>query len=379
MKYIDIIKLPSVERINRYFARPNGSQYPWTVFFKEGFEEIYCRDITIFYGNNGSGKSTLLNLISEKIGAHRDHELFKDVVYDDYSQSFQSFDDFLREIDIKASFDDYGEKMTLPPNKRLITSDDIFKKIDKRVHHNKMTLEKVDNVRSKQDLLRNRESRLSGLGDFNEFSKVLEAKRLSKAKYARMHSPEKEAMRSNGETAIEYYQRAFEEDGIYLLDELSPVFQLELVKVIEETARYFNCQFFICTHSSLILSTNNSIIYNLDLDRVAPQNWSDLENVRIYYEFFKMNETRLKKQDFADNNKTRVRPSTLLRPSSCNLPQEMKRQKLRKEILTGGIKSEAYYNQINQRQQSRNSPLALRNATFCQGKIVKESPIIKND
>lgn len=265
------------------------------VFFKEGFEEIYCRDITIFYGNNGSGKSTLLNLISEKIGAHRDHELFKDVVYDDYSQSFQSFDDFLREIDIKASFDDYGEKMTLPPNKRLITSDDIFKKIDKRVHHNKMTLEKVDNVRSKQDLLRNRESRLSGLGDFNEFSKVLEAKRLSKAKYARMHSPEKEAMRSNGETAIEYYQRAFEEDGIYLLDELSPVFQLELVKVIEETARYFNCQFFICTHSSLILSTNNSIIYNLDLDRVAPQSWSDLENVRIYYKFFKMNETRLKK------------------------------------------------------------------------------------
>ncbi len=288
MQYIDVIKLPSSERINDYFAGSNHYLYPWTIFFQNGFEWVNCKDITIFYGNNGSGKSTLLNLISEKICAHRDHEIFKDVIYDDYSNDVHPFDDFLNEIEIRMSYDDYGEKKILSQNRRLITSDDIFKKIDQRVNQNIMALEKINNIREKQQSLRNKSACLTDSRDFEEFSKILEAKKLSKAKYARIHSPEKEMMKSNGETVIDCYQHAFQSGGIYLLDEpencLSPSFQLELINIIEEMSKYFGCQFFICTHSPFLLSMEDSIIYNLDTEPVIPQKWEELENVRIYYE-----------------------------------------------------------------------------------------------
>ena len=77
MNYIDTIKLPSQEEINRYSAIKNYSLYPWTIFFQNQFEWVICKDITVFYGNNGSGKSTLINLIAEKINAQRNNELFK--------------------------------------------------------------------------------------------------------------------------------------------------------------------------------------------------------------------------------------------------------------------------------------------------------------
>ena len=95
---------------------------------------------------------------------------------------------------------------------------------------------------------------------------------------------------------MDYYQRVFEDKGIFPLDEpencLSPIFQIELIKIIEEASRYFECQFFICTHSPFILSLNGAIIYNLDLEPVMPRKWEELENVKIYYEFFKMKEDK---------------------------------------------------------------------------------------
>lgn len=299
MKYIDVIKLPSQESINNYFAGLNHYLYPWTIFFQNGFEWVNCKDITIFYGNNGSGKSTLLNLIAEKISAHRGHEFFKDVIYNDYSNEVHPFDDFLAEIDIKMSYDDYGEKTVLPKTRRIITGEDIFKKIDTKSNYNRTALEKINNIRERQQSLKNQSARLTSLNEFDEFLKIIEAKKLSKAKYARIHGPVKETMKSNGETAIEYFQKAFESNGIYLLDEpencLSPSFQLELINMIQEMSSYFSCQFFICTHSPFILSLKNSVIYNLDSEPVIPQNWEELENVKIYYEFFKTNEAKFKK------------------------------------------------------------------------------------
>lgn len=84
--------------------------------------------------------------------------------------------------------------------------------------------------------------------------------------------------------------------GVYFLDEpgncLSPLFQIELIKLIQDATRYFDCQFFICTHSPLLLSLFNTIIYNLDMRPVIRQKWEELENVKIYYEFFKQNKDK---------------------------------------------------------------------------------------
>ena len=77
----------------------------------------------------------------------------------------------------------------------------------------------------------------------------------------------------------------------YCMDEpensLSPKLQLELVKFLQDSARYFNCQLIIATHSPFILSIAGAKIYDLDQTPVDIRNWTELENVRAYYDFFK--------------------------------------------------------------------------------------------
>jgi predicted ATPase len=66
---------------------------------------------------------------------------------------------------------------------------------------------------------------------------------------------------------------------------------MELVSFIEDSARFFQCQFIISTHSPFILSIRGAKIYDLDENPVDIKRWTELENVRIYYEFFKAHES----------------------------------------------------------------------------------------
>lgn len=73
---------------------------------------------------------------------------------------------------------------------------------------------------------------------------------------------------SNGQTALEFFDKELREDRLYLLDEpensLSPKFQIELIQLISELSRFFKCQFVIATHSPFLLSIPNAKIYDLD-------------------------------------------------------------------------------------------------------------------
>ena len=81
------------------------------------------------------------------------------------------------------------------------------------------------------------------------------------------------------------------ENGLFLLDEpensLSPARQRELVKYIEDSARFFGCQFIISTHSPFVLAMPGAKIYDLDEEPVDVKAWTQLENVKEYYNFFK--------------------------------------------------------------------------------------------
>ena len=290
MKYIDTIKLPSQTEINGYMATRNLSVYPWTIFFNNQFEWLLCDDITILYGNNGSGKSTLLNLIAQKIGASQETILFKDIFYDDYKNDIHPFDDFVNSITIRNSYDDLGEEMKLPTIKKLITSDEIFKSINRRNENNRKALEDI----SHND---KRKSEMFNGYSIDSYNALVE--RFTKKRFDQIHTLKKEQMRSNGESALMFFSKIFESGGIYLLDEpencLSSIFQLELINLIQDSAKYFDCQFIICTHSPLILGINGAKVYNMDLVPVKPQNWYELENVRIYYEFFKLHKNDFEK------------------------------------------------------------------------------------
>ena len=77
---------------------------------------------------------------------------------------------------------------------------------------------------------------------------------------------------------------------LYLLDEpensLSAEYQQELLQFIEDSARFFNCQFIIATHSPFLLAAKHAKIYDLDAKPVVVKRWTELENVRRYFDFF---------------------------------------------------------------------------------------------
>ncbi len=61
-------------------------------------------------------------------------------------------------------------------------------------------------------------------------------------------------------------------------------------ELLEDSARFFGCQFIIATHSPFLLSMKGAKIYDMDEEAVDVKRWSELENVRAYYSFFKKHE-----------------------------------------------------------------------------------------
>ena len=96
---------------------------------------------------------------------------------------------------------------------------------------------------------------------------------------------------SNGETAMQFFEEVLIPGGLYLLDEpevsLSPQNQVQLAKTINELARFLDCQFIIATHSPFMLGVLDAKIYNIDNLDMREQKWTELPNVRYFYQFFK--------------------------------------------------------------------------------------------
>ena len=96
---------------------------------------------------------------------------------------------------------------------------------------------------------------------------------------------------SNGESAFLYFNDKIKENALYLLDEpensLSSEKQIELQRFLVDSARFYGCQFIIATHSPFLLAMKGAKIYDLDEDPADVKKWTELGNVRAYYEFFR--------------------------------------------------------------------------------------------
>lgn len=90
------------------------------------------------------------------------------------------------------------------------------------------------------------------------------------------------------------YSNAIKKNALYLLDEpensLSAALQMKLKSFLEDSARFYHCQFIISTHSPFLLSMQGAKIYDLDSDPIGVKPWTELENVKTYYGFFKSHE-----------------------------------------------------------------------------------------
>lgn len=257
------------------------NNYPFLIFPNKKLENISFSDITIFYGNNGSGKSTLLNIIANKIGASRNLQLLKG----------ENFTNYLKLCKYDMNNNNCFET-------KMINSEDIFdhlinvKCINSNLvnQRNNLVNEFVDNKYYKK---------AKDVTDIEEMKKVINARKKTMSKYVRENILAKDIVeQSNGETALMYFTREITENGIYILDEpensLSPIMQIKLAKFLEDSVRFFNCQFIIATHSPFILGIKDALIYDLDSIPVKTRKWSELDNVKEFYKFFKDREEEFK-------------------------------------------------------------------------------------
>ncbi len=253
------------------------SFYPFKILSRNGFETIVFEPVTILYGGNGSGKSTALNVIAEKTGIKRDSIYNKSNFYTDYVN--------MCEMQLKED---------IPENSRIITSDDVF---DYMLDIRNLN-EGIDQKREKlfEEYLDAKYSyfQMKSMSDYEQLKKVNTARSKTQSRFVRSELMDNVKEYSNGESAFLYFTEKIGENGLYILDEpensLSPQRQIELVKFIEDSARFFGCQFIISTHSPFLLSMREAKIYNLDENPVKVRRWTELENVRTYYEFFKRHE-----------------------------------------------------------------------------------------
>ena len=251
--------------------------YPFQVLSKHGLTRLDFEPVTILYGGNGSGKTTALNVIAEKLALDRDTLYNRSNFFEDYT-----------------GMCDYEEEMPIPKESRIITSDDVFDFM-----LNLRSINDGINLKREQlfaDYLEDKYShfQMKSLDDYERLKKVNMAKRKTQSRYVRENLMDNVREHSNGESAFIYFSEKINENGLYLLDEpensLSPERQQELLRFLQDSARFFGCQFIIATHSPFLLSMNGAKIYDMDEEPVDVKRWPELDNVRAYYDFFKKHE-----------------------------------------------------------------------------------------
>ena len=260
-----------------------NNYYPLHLFPNKSLKNIDFDEITIFCGGNGSGKTTLINIISEKLNASRKSLIDKGSYFDLY----------VKHCDYEMNFNE-------PTEIKLITSDDVFdylldvRSINSNVNRQKEKL-------SKEYLNYKFNKNGNSFDNYDELKTIYETKRKSMSNFIRERLGNNNIIEwSNGESALMFWEREIEEDSIYILDEpensLSAENQLKLKKFIEDSVRFYNCQFIISTHSPFLLKLMDAKIYDLDQIPVTTKDWTELPNVMISYNFFKKYEEEFNKK-----------------------------------------------------------------------------------
>lgn len=284
MLYLQSFSLPDSGREVAFLSRDvenkrtcYGNRYPFGLFLNKEMPTVHFEPITIFCGGNGSGKTTLLNLIAEKLELQRGAVFNRSSFYGEYLR--------LCEVQTHSSFDRRKRAVS-----RVITSDDVFDYLlDFRCMNENIDVKRRE-LLSEYTEKRYSKLQMRSLEDLDELRKVVDAQRHTGSRYVNGQLMRDIPGKSNGESAFLYFTRHIQEGGLYLLDEpensLSAQLQLELAQFLEDSARFYGCQFVIATHSPFLLALRGAKVYDLDRAPVETCAWTEVPNVRAFYDFF---------------------------------------------------------------------------------------------
>ena len=284
MIYLSRFSLPSESREIGFLGRSREnkrtcytSRYPFGIFISREMPALELEPVTILCGGNGSGKTTILNLIGEKLGLPRGTVFNRSSFFGDYLE--------LCWAETSPAFQEAKR------HSKVVTSDDVFDYLlDLRYmnenidHRRRELLEEYAGARYAGFQMRSME-------DVDRLRQVVDAQRHTGSRYVRDRVMNDVVEKSNGESAFAFFTKEIQEDGLYLLDEpensLSPRLQEELRAFLEDSARFYRCQFVISTHSPFLLAMRGAKIYDLDSVPVQPCRWTELEHIRAYWQFFR--------------------------------------------------------------------------------------------
>lgn len=277
----------------------SGNLYPFGLFPERsrGMRELvleFNSPITILYGGNGSGKTTILNLIAESIKAMRHSAFNKSGLFYDYLNSCNT---------------ETGEQCR---KMMIITSDDVFDYLQRQRRKFEAFNEqrsRFSDEMSRRRAVYKKEAEL-GKGvsvDFDDpesiesFHKRCAIMKNTNSMLIVKKMGIDQKGQSNGETAIDFFTDQITPGGLYLLDEpensLSPKMQLALMDFISMMADEFDCQFIIASHSPFFIGMNYASVYNLDADFIDLCDWTELESIQVYRDFFRRLEHTLSRRE----------------------------------------------------------------------------------
>jgi len=250
------------------------SFYPFKVLSAHNLEKLDFEPVTILYGGNGSGKTTALNVIAEKLKIKRVSAFNKSNFYPDYIN--------MCETEIIVG---------IPENSSIITSDDVFDyMLNIRLLNDGIDV-KRDDILKEYLNAKYSQFQLRSVEDYEQIKRVNKSRSKTQSRFVRDELMDNVREYSNGESAFKYFTEKIGENGLYILDEpensLSPKRQIELAGFIEDAVRFFECQVIMSTHSPFLLALRGARIYDLDENPVSIKRWTELENVRLYHDFFK--------------------------------------------------------------------------------------------
>ncbi len=261
----------------RFAKNIHSSTYPLGLFPNKEFERIEFEPITIFYGGNGSGKTTLLNIIGQNLNASKRSINRLGELFNQYVELCSR--ELIHEADCKSI--------------KYISSDDVFDcLLDLRAINSNVNRRKDALINEYNEYKNTSSESINIFDQYDELKNKVDTNHMTVSQYVRTRLKNNTInQESNGETALDFWQREIEDNSLYIIDEpensLSAENQIKLKSFIEESARFYNCQFIIATHSPFLLALDGAKIYDLDSIPVSVKKWTELGNVKVYNEFFK--------------------------------------------------------------------------------------------